>query len=604
MQSGPNRIVGALLHWLTPFILLFALLPAGCGQGYDPPESQYLPSGQGGVGPIGQDIELDGLWQILSISKDAVSIDMADSGLDAVLEIFADEKSGAFKMRWHVKEDDQHYYYCSADDMDIELDQQVEDQVILTYYHALIDPTTGQIIQNDGYRDLYYTAVEQGDGLIELQNGHPPQGIVMLPELDLLDEQDIISLTMEKSDVDVLASSPTQTRAQLCEIKSEIVNQPDPLIDDQPPVITRFELLSLTPTTDSFIEFDLQGEDNNAVSAWLVNESGATPAVDEAAWSDTRPQDHRLSSGYGLKTVYAWAKDASGNISEPALINVEYNRPLDTQPPVITRFELLSSPQTTNPLIEFDLQGEDNDAVSAWLVNESEAAPAVDDAAWSDTRPQDHILSTGYGMKTVYAWAKDAGGNISEPASINVGFYRPCVYLSTTVLPALHTTSNTDDASPSDNRTELLYHDDGELLRMDIADDDDPMYLMVDFNVEHADVRDFSVSVSSVTVQSDLNLFEESIFRRQIYAYNFNTEGWDHVGGAVNIGRYEARSDVSFTENRGNIDDYFGPDGDRSRFTLRIALEPESEISFYSQHDTDLVQLTVTHPEDPNCIDE
>jgi hypothetical protein len=608
MQSGLNRIVKVLLHQLIPPLCLSALVVmVGCGGGgYDPPQSEYSVPGKIEGGQTGNDIDFEGQWKVVTLSIDSVPMDMEDSGLDVVLEIFADSVNDEkLAVRWHVKEDGRQFYYCGADDMDLEQDQQLEDNVVLSYDHVLVDPLSGQIIENDGVRHLSYTIVDYGGGLVELQDGYPPQGIVMLPELNYLDEQEKISLTIQKIDVDLSESSPTQDRARICRIKTGITH-PSDTIDTQPPEITRFELLSQTPTTDPFIEFNLQAEDNDAVSAWLVNESETTPGVDDEAWGGTRPQNHTLLSGYGMKTVYAWTRDAAGNISEPASISIDYVRPSDpedTQPPVITRFELSSPTPTTDPLIELDLQAEDNDAVSAWLVNESAIAPVVNDNAWSSTRPQTYTLSFGYGVKTVYAWTKDAAGNISEPASISVEYIQSCVDVTTTVLPSRFTALNINSSFPTGS-ADLLHYDDHEFLSLYISDDDDPMYLTVEFdleNVDIVDISDLSVSVSSITVQEG---FGESVFRRSIYAYNYSSEEWDPVGGTVDIGRYEVRSNVNITGSVDNIDNYLGPAGDNLRFSLRVELVPIWNIDNDSRHDNDLVQLTITHPENSNCIDE
>jgi hypothetical protein len=685
MLSGPHRIVKALLHGLTPLflILLIAVIPAGCGGGYDPPDTQ-LPNPVPGDDPEPEPlIELEGQWKLISLSSDSARTDLEASGLDVVLEIAADGTA-----RWHVKEDGVNYFYCSADDMVLTLDQEVNDQVNLSYHHVLIDPQTGQVTRNGGLQEIHFTAVVQDGALIELADGHPPQGIVMLPEFDAYNEQDVINLTVTAADVDLSDSAPTLDSASLCDIKFDTVYPPDsqppeitrfelsgptpttdpaisfilegqdnvavsawlvsesdatPAVDDaawsgaapqgytlsagygiktvyawakdvrgnisdpafisveyiappdppdtQPPVITLFALTSAATTPDPAITFDLEGQDNVAVSAWLVNETDTTPAVDDAAWSGSKPQGHTLSAGYGMKTVYAWAKDASGNISDSAAISVEYIDPPDTQAPVITRFELSSATPTTDPAITFDLEGQDNVAVSAWLINESDATPAVDDAAWSGTIPQSHTLSAGYGMKTVYAWAKDASGNISASASFSVEYMGSCVYVDTTVLPTNY--------SPVDGRVvrgglSHLFSDDNEFLEMDARSFFSPMYLTVDFEFDPMDVTDLEVSVSSLGSNGD--------FQRTISVLNYVTGEDTLVESAreVNTGQ-EVRSDISLAGTVENISDYLEQNGDRLTFRLNIRLD---RTNGSDNHYFDLVQLTVTHPEDPYCIDQ
>jgi hypothetical protein len=343
MQSGRRLLLEVPLTWLTAFGLLFAVVLTGCGEGYDPPESLYVPpgsaegEGEGEGEEIRQGFEFEGQWKLISFSKDSTAANLQDSGLDIVLDIAADGT-----VRWHVKEDGRHYSYCSADDMVLTQDRQLKERVSLSYHHIIVDPKTMRVTQNNGLRQIHYTAVRPGGDIIELQDGHPPQGIIMLPVLNMLNEQDLISLTLKRTTIDFSDSTPTQYYARFCDIKSDIVdpaddpsddppenspeNSPDdsPPIDEQPPVIAQFELLSATPSTNAAIAFNLSGVDNDAISAWLINESAAEPAIDDAAWTDIKPATYTLSSGYGTKTVYAWAKDAGGNISEPASIRVEY----------------------------------------------------------------------------------------------------------------------------------------------------------------------------------------------------------------------------------------------------------------------------------------
>jgi hypothetical protein len=324
MQSEPDRMVELLLHRLSLFILLVAVVLIGCGGGYSPSPSdkEEQESGPNDNDGTGQAIQFVGQWKLLSLSSDSARTDLAVSGLDVVLEVSADGTA-----RWHVKEDGQNYYYCSADDMMFEQDQQANHHVRMSYHHILIDPQTRQVTQNDGVKQIDFSASRSGDDLVELLGEHPPQGIVMLPEFDAYNEQDLVSLTLQAVDIDLAGSAPTLESASLCDIKSDIVDPPDPAVDEEAPVITFFELTSATQTSDQAIGFNLEGQDNMAVSAWLINESSAIPAPDDAGWSEAKPLAYTLSSDYGLKTVYAWAKDAAGNISDPASLSVEYTPP-------------------------------------------------------------------------------------------------------------------------------------------------------------------------------------------------------------------------------------------------------------------------------------
>jgi len=61
----------------------------------------------------------------------------------------------------------------------------------------------------------------------------------------------------------------------------------------------------------------------------------------------------------------------------------------------------------------------DNVGVNGYLVTESATAPSASAAAWSLSAPVSYAFSTA-GAKTLYAWAKDAAGNVSSSRSAAV----------------------------------------------------------------------------------------------------------------------------------------------------------------------------------------
>ena len=122
------------------------------------------------------------------------------------------------------------------------------------------------------------------------------------------------------------------------------------------PEITVFSLTSSNPSITCNINFILSGNDNKAISGWIVKEDPHAPDINDPAWTSMPPTNYILSDGYGNKTVYAWAKDADGNISAPEFITISY---VDGSAPAITDFTLTSSNPTSNLTIEFTLDGND-----------------------------------------------------------------------------------------------------------------------------------------------------------------------------------------------------------------------------------------------------
>jgi YD repeat-containing protein len=90
----------------------------------------------------------------------------------------------------------------------------------------------------------------------------------------------------------------------------------------------------------------------------------------------------------------------------------------DTIAPVVTTFVIpslynnLSVPITT-------FTATDNVGVTGYLVNESPSTPSLNDPNWSGT-PQTQYIFSSDGSKTLYAWARDAAGNISNSRSATV----------------------------------------------------------------------------------------------------------------------------------------------------------------------------------------
>ncbi len=58
----------------------------------------------------------------------------------------------------------------------------------------------------------------------------------------------------------------------------------------------------------------LSATDNVAVTGYLVTETSTKPTAGAAGWSSAKPASFTFTSA-GTKTLYAWAKDAAGNVS-------------------------------------------------------------------------------------------------------------------------------------------------------------------------------------------------------------------------------------------------------------------------------------------------
>lgn len=84
-------------------------------------------------------------------------------------------------------------------------------------------------------------------------------------------------------------------------------------VDSTAPTVTEFSV----PNSSSSLTISitsLLASDDIAVTGFLVNESSLPPTLGDLDWSSTAQTSYTFNS-VGSKTLYAWAKDAAGNIS-------------------------------------------------------------------------------------------------------------------------------------------------------------------------------------------------------------------------------------------------------------------------------------------------
>jgi YVTN family beta-propeller protein len=96
--------------------------------------------------------------------------------------------------------------------------------------------------------------------------------------------------------------------------------------DATSPVVTAFTIpstaSSLTVSISSFT-----ASDNTSVTGYLLTESSTPPASGAAGWTGSAPGTYTFSSE-GSKTLYAWAKDAAGNVSNGVSASIAISLPV------------------------------------------------------------------------------------------------------------------------------------------------------------------------------------------------------------------------------------------------------------------------------------
>ncbi|MBK1699569.1 LamG-like jellyroll fold domain-containing protein [Thiococcus pfennigii] len=92
--------------------------------------------------------------------------------------------------------------------------------------------------------------------------------------------------------------------------------------------------------------------------------------------------------------------------------------PSDTTAPTVTAFSIPATANTlTVPITTFTAT--DSVGVTGYLVNESSSKPSATAAGWKAAKPTSYTFASP-GSKTLYAWAKDAAGNVSASRSAQV----------------------------------------------------------------------------------------------------------------------------------------------------------------------------------------
>ncbi|MEW6117830.1 MAG: hypothetical protein AB1553_13180 [Nitrospirota bacterium] len=187
-------------------------------------------------------------------------------------------------------------------------------------------------------------------------------------------------------------------------------------VDTTAPIVTGFTVPATANTLT--VSVSMTATDNVGVTGYLVNESATAPAAGAAGWSATAPTSYTFATA-GTKTLYAWAKDAAGNVSASRSGSVTITlSTADTTAPTVTGFSIPATATTLTVSIS-GFAATDNVGVTGYMVTESATAPAASAAGWSTTAPASYTFGTP-GTKTLYAWAKDAAGNVSASRSGSV----------------------------------------------------------------------------------------------------------------------------------------------------------------------------------------
>ena len=154
-----------------------------------------------------------------------------------------------------------------------------------------------------------------------------------------------------------------------------------------------------------------------SATGWEANSINKDPLFVDAANHDYRLASNSPCIDAGDPSS---AKDANGTRSDMGALesgnSVSDNT--DTSRPVVSVFDV--SPLSTSLTVLLStFTATDNVGVTGYLVNETKATPSLSNSRWTSTAPSTYQALTP-GTKTLYAWSKDAAGNVSASATGDV----------------------------------------------------------------------------------------------------------------------------------------------------------------------------------------
>lgn len=196
-------------------------------------------------------------------------------------------------------------------------------------------------------------------------------------------------------------------------------------LDETAPVVTAFTLG--TPTYLVVPITALTATDAIGVTGYAVTESNVAPALGTFG---TAPTDHTFASA-GTYTLYAWARDAAGNISSSQSAGPVTVAAADSTAPDSPSITVPAN-ATSTAVTGISLSAHDDVGVTAYFIKDvaggasAPSSPAAGDAGWQSVTSAVNYSSSSIaytvgamGARDCYAWFKDAAGNVSSASSVS-----------------------------------------------------------------------------------------------------------------------------------------------------------------------------------------
>jgi mannose/cellobiose epimerase-like protein (N-acyl-D-glucosamine 2-epimerase family) len=161
----------------------------------------------------------------------------------------------------------------------------------------------------------------------------------------------------------------------------------------------------------------------SCVSGCSFDAAEAKKIVHNKLWTFNGARYTEVSAGHEFNpwTAYWLATQENAHAVDPISLSIA----LSNNAPEITKF--VTEQSTSNPMLEISLEGSDDQGITGWIISEKPSTPDLDDMNWQRDPPSHYSLFSP-GNVTLYAWAKDGSGGISNAATQNVNYALPTQY--------------------------------------------------------------------------------------------------------------------------------------------------------------------------------
>lgn len=235
---------------------------------------------------------------------------------------------------------------------------------------------------------------------------------------------------LDNEQLHIIASDPARNWTDTSFVSLPVLQLPAGhyranLVTNGIPSVSRIVLIhdTVTPTIVSFTvpsnsasltatPISVTATDNAGVTAYCLSENSAATGC---SWYGSPPANFTFTSD-GVKTLYAFVRDAHENVSVPQSRNIT----IDTTLPTISSFTVPgvwnSYQVPVNTLIGSDNLG----TIAGYCISETNSAASC---TWSTVKPVSFTLTPdpvpSLTPKNLYAFVKDPTGNISLQATVS-----------------------------------------------------------------------------------------------------------------------------------------------------------------------------------------